>query len=117
MAEWEEFSPKLVKTDELPSLPGSVDVLRISREPDGSVTLGILGTPNAGQPERRPLQRAVNVAPGRYARVSINARHTTYSGQYYSETVYNVAFGKEVESNRFLLGRPDHDLDLKENLF
>jgi hypothetical protein len=117
MSEWEEFSPKLVKTDESLCLPGSVDVLRVSRESDGSVTLGVLGTPNAGQPKRRPIPRALNVGSGRYARVTINARHTTHSGQYYSETVYNVAFGEEVESNLFLLRQPDHDLDLKENLF
>jgi hypothetical protein len=117
IAEWEEFSPKLVKAGESLPLPGGVDVLRISRHSNGSFTLGVLGTPNAGQPKRRPIQRAVDVASGQYVRITINARHTTYSGQYYSETVYNVACGEEVEGNRFLLGPPDHDVDLKENLF
>jgi hypothetical protein len=117
MAEWEQFAPKLVKTDERLSLPGSVDVLRISRLSEGSFTVGILGTPNAGQPRRRPIQQAVEVASGQYVRITLNARHATYSGQYYSETVYNVACGEEVPSGRFLLGPPDHDLDLKANLF
>ena len=117
IAEWEAFSPKLIKCEEAQTVPGSVDVLRISSEPEGSFTLGILGTPNAGQPKRHPVSRAVKLAPGQYARLTVNARHTTYSGQYYSETVYNVACGEGIPGNRFLLGPPDHELNLKANLF
>lgn len=117
MAEWEGFSPKLVTAGESLYLPGSIDVLRISSGSEGFFTLSVLCTPNVGQPERRPIPKAVNVGSGQYVRIKINARHATYSGQYYSETVYNVASGEELASNRFSLGPPDHDLDLKANLF
>ena len=99
------------------TFPGSIDVLRISSESEGFFTLRVLCTPNVGQPERRPIPKAVNVGSGQYVRIKLNARHATYSGQYYSETVYNVASGEELASNRFSLGPPDHDLDLKANLF
>ena len=117
MAEWEAFSPKLVKFEQAPSIPGSVDVLRISSEPDGAFTLGILGTPNSGQPPRRAIEKAVSLSLGEYARLTVNARHTSYSGQYYTETVYNVACGDKIPGNRFLMGPPEHDLNLKANLF
>jgi hypothetical protein len=117
IAEWEGFSPKLIQCERSPSIPGSVEVLRISSEPAGTFTLGILGTPSAGQPKRYPAPKALQLVPGQYVRLTVNARHTTYSGQYYSETVYNVACGEEVATNRFLLSPPDHELDLKANLF
>ena len=117
IAEWEAFAPKLVKVESALSAPGSIGVLNLSSEPSGVFSLGISGTPDAGQPKRHPVLRAITLAPGEYARLSINARHTTYSGQYYSETVYNVTCGTEVAPDRFLLGPPNHELDLKANLF
>jgi hypothetical protein len=117
IAEWEGFVPKLVATEIKESVAGSEDVLRISREPEGSFRLGLAGSPNAGQPKRHPRLNAIHLLPGEYARLVVNARHTTYSGQYYSETVFNVACGEHVPPNRFLLGSPEHELDLKANLF
>lgn len=47
----------------------------------------------------------------------LNARHTNYSGQYYSETTYHLACGTPATPERFTQGHPDHDLDLKAYLF
>ena len=47
----------------------------------------------------------------------VNGRHTSYSGQWYSEYVYNVTSGSELASNRFLAGEPDHEFSLAANLF
>ena len=117
IAEWEGFMPKLMATEIKESVPGSEDVLRISREREGPFRLGLAATPFGGRPRRHPRLKAVRLVPGEYARLVVNARHTTYSGQYYSETVFNVACGEHVPPNRFLLGSPEHELDLKANLF
>jgi hypothetical protein len=117
MSEWESFTPQIIKVEKLPSVPGSVDVLRIKAEKGGAFALGILGTPNSGQPRRHAVNGAIQLLPDQWARLTVNARHTSYSGQHYSETIFNVTFGATVPSNRFLLGPPDHDLDLKADLF
>lgn len=117
IAEWEGFVPKLMSTEIKESVPGSEEVLRIFCEREGAFRLGLAGTPYGGQPRRHPRLNALHLVPGEYARFVVNARHTTYSGQYYSETVFNVACGEHVPPNRFLLGSPEHELDLKANLF
>ena len=117
IAEWEGFAPRLIATEIKEAVPGAEEVLRISRQSDGTFRLGLAGTPYNGQPTRHPRLNAVHLVPGEYARLVVNARHTTYSGQYYSETVFNVACGEHVPLNRFLLGSPEHELDLKGNLF
>ena len=117
IAEWEGFQPKHVKSEEKQSVPGSEDLLRISRSVDGSFLLGLSGAPDAGQPKRYAVPKALTIHPGEYARLMVNARHTTYSGQYYSEVVYNVANDAKIQADRFLLGAPDHELDLKADLF
>ena len=117
IAEWETFSPTLVKSESLPSVPGRVEILRISREAGGRLILGFLGTPAFGRPKRHPIEKALAVASGDYVRLTVNARHTSYSGQHYSETTYNVACGEDVATDRFLLGPPDRELDLRANLF
>ncbi len=117
MAEWEGFSPKVTRLDALATLPDSIDVLGVTRENDDAFSLGILGTPDSGQPTRRPTRRALRLLPGQWARLVINARHASHSGQWYSETVFNATCGPEVISDRFLRGEPDHELDLKADLF
>jgi len=117
MVEWKDFTPELSKTENLPAVPGSVGVLRLVPQKDDTFSLGIFGTPNSGQPHRRPIQNAVHLLPGQWARIALNARHTSYSGQHYCETTFHVAFNDTVQSNRFLIGSPDHDLDLKADLF
>lgn len=116
LAEWEDFQPKLIKSDRPPSVPGSVGAVRITSQPNGVVALGFLGTPNSGQPSRRPIQEAIRLSSDQYARLVVNARHTSYSGQHYSETVYNIASGQEIPASCFLRV-PEHELDLRANLF
>ncbi|WP_200232397.1 hypothetical protein [Rubrivivax gelatinosus] len=117
MAEWENFRPSLMKVEAKPSVPGSEGSLRISRGELGTFAIGLLGTPHDGQPKRPNFSKAIDLKPGQTVRLIVNARHTNYSGQYYSETVYNVACGDDVAPDRFLSGPPDHELDFKANLF
>jgi hypothetical protein len=118
IAEWEAFSPMLVESGKSLSLPGGIEGLYVTRETDLTYLIGILGTPYFGQPKRRAIQNALKVTSGKYARIIVNARHTSSEGsQSYSETIYNVACGEEIPANRFLQGSPDHELDLKANLF
>lgn len=116
LAEWEDFQPKLIKSDRPPSVPGAVGAVRITSQPNGVVSLGFLGTPSSGQPSRRPIQEAIRLSPDQYARFVVNARHTSYSVQHYSETVYNIGSGQEIPANCFLRV-PEHELDLRANLF
>ncbi len=117
MAEWESFKPTLVKAETKQSVPGSEDALRISHAGVGSFLLGLQRTPNGGQPRRTAMPTAIELALDQYARITLNARHTTYSGQYYSETIYNVACGVKVAPDRFLSGPPEHEINLKAHLF
>ncbi|HEY8876091.1 MAG TPA: hypothetical protein VIN03_00920 [Roseateles sp.] len=116
LAEWEDFQPQLLKTETFDNVRGTEGVLRITFR-DGAFSLGVSGTPRSGQPKRRALPDAIELSAGQFARLVLNARHTSYSGQYYSETIYNVACGDVVPADRFLSGKPDHDIDLKANLF
>lgn len=117
MAEWENFRPTLIRAETKPSAPGSEGALRMSPGEPGTFVLGVLGTLGAGQPKRPALPKMIQLISGQYVRVTLNARHTTYSGQYYSETIYNVASGEELAPDRFLSSPPDHEIDLKANLF
>ena len=117
MSEREEFCPMLVVSSSSLPLPGVVGVLRIVPEAHSGYVLSFAGTPNLGQPKRRPIQNALKVVPDEFVRVIVNARHTSYSGQSYSESIYNVACGERVAIDRFLSGKPDHELDLNANLF
>jgi hypothetical protein len=116
-AEWQGFAPSPLKVEHKDALPGSEGVLRIAKGSDDIVRLGLLGTPNSGQPHRDAVADGLMLPPGSYGRLIVNARHTTYSGQYYSETVFNVTHGENVAADRFLVGEPDQILDLKANLF
>lgn len=118
LAEWKNaFAPELVQLVRKRSVPSSEGVLRIQSQPNGSFKLGFLGTPNSGQPKRRAISEAFTLSADQHARLLVNARHTTHSGQYYSETIYNVACGINVAPDRFLLSKPEHELDLRDHLF
>jgi hypothetical protein len=118
MLEWEAFIPQVVRAERLQSIPGAIDVLRIQPERHGVVVLGMLATPNAGsQPKRRAISEAMRLLPGQWGRLVINSRYTSYRGQRYYETIFNVAVGPDVPADRFMQGSPDHDLDLKADLF
>ena len=117
IAEWDGFAPAPVQLESLAALPGSVGVLRVAPHKDGVLSLGILGTPFSGQPPRRAIPDAITLLPGQWARLVLNARHTSSRGQYYCETVFNVAWGEAIARDCFLAGAADHVLDLKADLF
>ena len=117
MAEWESFRPTVVQRDLKPSIPASEDQLRIAPLGPNQFALGLLGASHGGQPRRHPVPEALVIQSGQFARLVVNARHTSYSGQWYSETVYNVAYGDDLASDRLLTRPPDHEFDLKTNLF
>lgn len=118
MAEWEEdFSPRLVKAESKESVPRTEGGLSIQSDDHSSFRLGLIGNPSGGKPHRHPANRVLTLLPGEFARLVINGRHTSYSGQWYSEYVYNVASGSQVPANRFLLANPEHEFSLAANLF
>lgn len=116
MVEWRGFAPELVRVECLPVVPASIEALRV-RIAGAEAILGISGTSFGGQPKRRAVPEAIRLLPGQWARISLNARHTSYSGQHYSETVFNVALGDAIPSDRFLAGAPTHEMDFKAHLF
>ena len=118
LAEWEgNFALQPVRIQTKQSMPSSETELRLLRQHDGTVRLGLSGTPNGGKPLRTPVAPSLVLKPEGYVRLLVNARHTSYSGQWYSEKVFNVAMGKHVSANRFLSAEPDQILDLQANLF
>lgn len=116
MAEWKNFAPKLIVQEERNTIPGAVDVLQITALGQSCYSLGLFGTPHEGQPRRHPVLRAVTLKAGETARLITNARHTSYSGQHYSETIFNVGCGEQLAPDLFMQA-PTHLLDLKEHLF
>ena len=117
MVEWRGFAPELVQLECSTAVPSSVEVLRLQAVGSDAMVLGVLGTPHHGQPPRLAILEALRLLPGQWARISLNARHTSYSGQHYSEMVFNVALGETIPGNRFIAGAPTHELDLQANLF
>jgi hypothetical protein len=117
MAEWEEFSPRTVRNESKDSVPRIEGGLAMEEDGLGSVRLGLIGNPSGGQPRRYPVRRAFTLQPGEFARLVINGRHTSHSGQWYSEYVYNVACGDAVRADRFIGGPPDREFSLAASLF
>ena len=117
MAEWEEFSPHLVKREGKTSVPRIEGGLPIQADEHAFFRLGLIGNPSGGKPYRHPVNQAVTLKPDEFARLVINGRHTSYSGQWYSEYVYNVASGSTMVADRFLRGAPDHEFSLAGILF
>lgn len=116
MAEWDHFAPKLVSQEEHAHGRRSVDALQVTPLGSDSYSLGLLGTPHDGQPRRHPVFKAITLQAGETARMTLNARHTSYSGQHYSESIYNVGCGTDLLADLFLHA-PVHLLDLKAHLF
>jgi len=115
-AEWEDFQARLVESRSPGSAPRKENQLVVSLTSSRAV-LGLRYEPSVGKPSRRGVVSAITLVPGETARLYINGRHTSYSGQHYSETVYNVAFGSDLAANVFLVRKPDAVFDLRESLF
>ena len=112
------FQPQLLSREALAQIPGKEGHLRIRADGHDRFLLGL-----AGNPEKRPppgwqeVPTAIALAPGQFIRFIVNARHTSFRGQWYVETTYNVTAGNEVAADRFMQGPPDRELDLRGHLF
>jgi hypothetical protein len=70
-----------------------------------------------GQPKRRQALHAVTLSPGTVARLVTNGRHTSYSGQWYTQNTYNVALGDDVDADVFISRQPEHMFSQEADLF
>src|SRR3569623_481389 len=113
--EREGFAPRHLPAEAKDSIHSSVGMLRIVSESDGTFRLGFMS--GSGQPQRFRRNQVLRMAPGEYVRLVTNARHTSSSGQHYSETVFNVTCGEGVGVDRFLKTPPDREFDEKAHLF
>ena len=109
------FQPRLVDEEVAVQPGGVIDMLACKRMADGW-ELRLLGTPGDGQPRRPRMERALCLHDGEAACIVVNSRHTGYFGQFYRETIYNVACGEQVPVERFLRP-PEHLLDMRAHLF
>ena len=82
----------------IPILAGNC--LRL-REEGEQLILGLIAD-ELGQPSRYPRSEVIRLEPNQIAQLFINHRYTSYSGQYYSEDIYNVAYGAKIENDIFL---------------
>ena len=116
MIESEDFAPTLLTEESSETVPSQQRSLRIRKTSDSKLSLGLVWSPIEGQPSRHPKPEAIELSAGQFARLIINGRHTSYSGQHYSEVIYNVAFVETPQPHVFLR-EPDHEFSLAANLF
>lgn len=117
IAEWNGFRVDRLASGSAASLPRLERSLRLQWLDDGRLVLGLLPGMREGKPPRAPRPQAIRLAPGEYARLTINGRHASHSGQFYSEVTYNVAFGDDLHPERFLGVAPDREFKLLADLF
>jgi hypothetical protein len=116
LLEWKDFVEKLEESASAASPPKRRNGL-VMDVSETSLKLGLIWTPSIGQPARQANSKAVTIAPGETARLSINGRYTSYSGQFYTETTYNVAFGGRISNDVFIKVEPAAVFDLRADLF
>lgn len=116
LLESKDFVSELQDRSSAASPPKRKNSLAIESSED-SVTLGLIWNGSVGQPFRRNKPRALTIRPGETARLSINGRHASYSGQFYTEATYNVAFGNSISNDVFIKAEPDSVFDLRAELF
>ena len=97
--------------------PATETSLRLTLADASTLQLGLGATFCRGQPPRKPQSLTLQLVPGETARLWTNARHTSYSGQHYTETIYHVAFGNVIAPDCFLRGAPDREFDQRADLF
>jgi len=116
LLEWNDFQPVLQETGTAAAPPRGQNDLVIGASGD-VVTLGLRWRSSIGQPARHDRPKAITLRPGQTARLIINGRYTSYSGQVYTEATYNVAFGERLPDDVFLASEPADVLDLRAELF
>jgi hypothetical protein len=91
--------------------------LVLKEKPGDGLMLGLRWTPADGQPKRYPRPEVIHLSRGQWAQLTMNGRHSSYSGQFYSEDIYNVAYGESIAPDVFFARIPDHRFSLADNLF
>ena len=116
MLEEKHFSCQIssfIEKNTVPLLAGNC--LRL-REENGQLILGLIAD-EFGQPYRYPRTETIRLQPNQCAQLSINHRYTSYSGQYYSEDIYNVAYSEVIKQDAFLNQPTTKYLNLMADLF
>ena len=113
--EWSHFAPTLELAEPSEQTPHAQGDLVIEVE-EPAVLLGLRWNSAIGQPPRRHRLRAIALRKGQTARLVINGRHASYSGQIYTEAAYNVAFGDRLQRDAFTRGSFDQILDMRAEL-
>jgi len=116
LLESKDFVSNLQERSSAASAPKHKNSLVIELS-ENSVTLGLTWNGSIGQPRRQNKPRAVTIKRGQTARLSINGRHASYSGQFYTEATYNVVFGESIANDVFVKAEPDFVFDLRADLF
>ncbi len=117
MAEWKDF-----RVDSRESRQGSLSRIHegaIGLQLESPSLLGIdfIGEGLSGQPRRRSASNVMRLSQGQYGRLIVNQRHSTHSGQYYSEDIFNIAFGEDIAADCFVASVPDAIRDFRIDLF
>jgi hypothetical protein len=116
LLEWKDFVASLDEAARASAVPRHQGDLVVNPAGD-AVTLGLRWNQAIGQPPRRDQVEALTLSKGRTARLMINGRYTSHSGQVYTEATYNVAFGESIAVDVFLARDPDSLLDMRADLF
>jgi hypothetical protein len=117
MIERDGFKVNLIEQRRAAKLAASEGSLVLKENADGELILGLRWSSADGQPKRYPRLEVIHLAKGQWAQLVMNGRHSNYSGQFYSEDVYNVAYGEPIASNVFIARAPDHRFSLAADLF
>lgn len=117
LLESDKFSGSIVDKKVFREIPKRINLLIIQVVKTG-LELGLQYNSSVGRPKRDSRKRGVLLDSGQIAKLYINGRHTSHSGRkWYTETVYNVAFGEQLDAEVFVCQDPVIELDLREILF
>jgi len=116
LLEWADFVPALERSERASTPPGNQGNLML--EPaQGIVKLGLRWNHAIGEPPRRDQPSAISLPKGKVARLIINGRSTSYSGQIYMEVTYTVAYDDVLKPDVFVKSQVTAELDMRADLF
>lgn len=117
MTEWNGFRAESRESrhGSLPRL--HVGAICLHLESPGLLAIDFIGEGLSGQPRRRSASDVMRLTQGQTGRLIVNQRHTSYSGQFYGEETYNIAFAEAIAADRFVISDPDKLRDFSLDLF
>lgn len=111
-----EFSRRLSRTGQAPTLPAQVDGLLLE-ERGGQLVVGFRWDGNIhGKPDRGHRRRVGALAPGESAQLRLNGRHSS-DAHWYSQHTFNLAYGPRHDEHSFVSRPFTHVFCLEEILF